>query len=155
MNTTDGLKEVVALFVNFLAVFFYANALLTAGLYLYARSRRQMMGFQDGIHIAQMASGFIALICGVVLIYQFPFHYVNVTIASTLIGMAAGVIFGALFHHEALLSGYAHGMMMGLMSPMIGAAAKNSFPFLLFVELFFMFSLVFVFHFIKKRNDSW
>lgn len=132
----------------------YANVLLTGVLYVYIRNRRQLMHFQDGVNIATMVSGFIAMIGGVILIYQFPFHYVAVTIVSTLIGTVVGASFGALFNPETLLTGYAHGMMMGMMSPMIGAAAKNSIAFLIFLELFFLFSLFIAFRFTRQRSET-
>ncbi|WP_379670330.1 hypothetical protein [Pueribacillus sp. YX66] len=143
-----------ALLVKFLGFLLYANILLTGVLYVYLRNRRQFIRFQDGINIATMVGGFIAVICGVILIYQFPFHYVVVTIITTLIGIVVGACFGALFNLETLLTGYTHGMMMGLMSPMIGAAAKNSIAFLIFLELFFLTSLFIAFRFTGQRSET-
>lgn len=135
--------------VKFLGFLLYANVLFTALLYVYLKSKRELFHRQDGANIATVAGGFIALLCGVILMYQFPFHFVVVTIITTLIGMITGASFGALFHYEALLTGYSHGMMLGIMSPMIGAAAKNSLVFLIFLEICFLFSFAFVYRLSK------
>jgi formate hydrogenlyase subunit 3/multisubunit Na+/H+ antiporter MnhD subunit len=53
-----------------------------------------------------------------------------------------GSLFGALFDYQTLLTGYANGLMMGMMAPMVGAAAKNSIVFLVFIEIVFIVSLI-------------
>lgn len=131
--------------VKFLGFLLYANVMLMVILYVYLKSKSEIYRMQDGSNIATIAGGFLALLCGVILMYQFPFHFVAVTMVTTLIGMITGASFGALFHNEALLTGYSHGMMLGIMAPMIGAAAKNSLVFLLFLEACFLFSCVFVY----------
>ncbi len=127
--------------VKYLGFLLYANIILLAGVYVYLFNRRTRIGFQLGMNVATMAGGFVAVVTGVILIYQFPFHYVVITIVSTIVGMFVGALFGALFDYQTLLTGYANGLMMGIMSPMIGAAAKNSVPFLIFIEVLFIFSL--------------
>jgi hypothetical protein len=119
----------------------YGNVLLLAITYMYLFHIRKLIGFQLGMNISNMAGGFLALITGVILIYQFPLKFVIVTIIATLIGMMAGALFGGLFDYQTLLSGYGNGMMIGIMAPMIGAAAKNSIAFLTFLEGLFIVSL--------------
>lgn len=131
--------------VKFLGFLLYANVMFTVILYVYIKSKSKLYHMKDGGSIATITGGFLALLCGVILIYQFPFHFVIITMIATLIGMITGASFGALFHNEALLTGYSHGMMLGIMAPMIGAAAKNSLVFLLFLEICFLFSFVFVY----------
>lgn len=102
---------------------------------------RKLIGFQLGMNISNMAGGFTAIVTGVILIYQFPLKFVVVTVITTLVGMAVGGLFGSLFDYQTLLTGYGNGLMMGIMAPMIGAAAKNSPIFLTFLEGIFMVSL--------------
>lgn len=136
--------------VKFLGFLLYANIMLTVILYVYIKNKSKLYRMQDGGNIATITGGFLALLCGVILMYQFPFYFVIITIITTLIGMITGASFGALFHNEALLTGYSHGMMLGIMAPMIGASAKNSLAFLLFLEICFLFSFVFV-----SRCSKW
>lgn len=110
--------------------------------YLYLFKIRKLIGFQLGMNISNMAGGFLAIVTGVILIYQFPLQFVLVTIISTIIGMLAGALIGGLFDYQTLLTGYANGLMMGIMAPMVGAAAKNSIQFLTFIELVFVVSLI-------------
>lgn len=139
--------------VKFLGFLLYANVLFAVILYVYIKNNNQLIRSQDGINIATIAGGLIALLSGVILMYQFPFHFVAVTIITTLIGMIAGASFGALFHNDALLTGYSHGMMLGIMAPMIGAAAKNSIVFLMFLEFCLLFSFGFVFRMVKQLGS--
>ncbi len=68
----------------------------------------------------------------------------EVTGVTTLIGMAAGGLFGRLFHRQAMLSGYVCGFMTGMMAPMIGAAAFFSIPFAAMTEFFILCSFMIV-----------
>ena len=119
----------------------YGNVLLLAITYMYLFHIRKLIGFQLGMNISNMAGGFLALITGVILIYQFPLKFVIVTVITTLLGMIVGGLFGSLFDYQTMLTGYGNGLMMGIMSPMIGAAAKNSYLFLTFLEGIFIVSL--------------
>ncbi|PMC38518.1 hypothetical protein CJ195_08620 [Bacillus sp. UMB0899] len=127
---------------GYLGFLLYGNLLLLAITYLYLFHIRKLIGFQLGMNITNIAGGFITIVTGVILIYQFPMQYVAVTIATTMIGMIVGALFGGLFDYQTLLTGYANGLMMGLMAPMIGAVAKNSVIFLFFLEGMFIFSLL-------------
>ncbi|KKI92658.1 hypothetical protein WQ54_08590 [Bacillus sp. SA1-12] len=127
---------------GFLGYLLYGNILLLAITYMYLLKIRKLIGFQLGMNITNMAGGFLAIITGVILIYQFPLQFVYVTIFSTFIGMLAGALFGGLFDYQTLLTGYANGLMMGLMAPMIGAAAKTNVIFLSFLEGIFLVSLL-------------
>lgn len=137
---------------NFLAILLYVNVVLIGLLYIAIKNYRHLFQFHDRVTVVTLISGFIAMICGVIFIYQFPFHYVNVTIAATLVGIIIGIIFGSIFRDETILTGMTHGMMMGLMAPMIGAATKNSYVFLIFLQVSFVLALLMTFHFMKKRS---
>lgn len=128
--------------VKSLGFLLYGNIVLTVGLYVYLLKLNKHKSHLYGTNMATIVGGFIAIISGVILIYQFPFQYVVVTIVTTILGMFIGALFGWLYSYEALLTGYANGVMMGIMSPMIGAAAKNSIAFLIFLEVLFIFSLL-------------
>ncbi|MEK3888019.1 hypothetical protein [Bacillus sp. FSL K6-3431] len=122
------------------------NILFIGLTYLRLYSKRKQIGLHLGMSIANLSGGFVAIITGIILIYQFPLKFVIITIITTFVGMLIGGLFGGLFNHQALLTGFINGLMMGIMAPMIGAAAQNSFIFLAFLELIFflnMFLLVF------------
>ncbi len=127
---------------GYLGLLLYGNFLLLVLTYMYLFHIRKLIGFQLGMNITNIASGFLAIVTGVILIYQFPLQFMIVTIVTTILGIIVGVLFGGLFDYQTLLTGYGNGLMMGLMAPMIGAVAKNSLIFLTFLEGVFVFSLV-------------
>ncbi|WP_102027563.1 hypothetical protein [Salirhabdus sp. Marseille-P4669] len=120
----------------------YGNMLLMFVTYLFLYRIRKLIGFQLGMNMSMIAGGFLAIVTGVILIYQYPFHFAIVTIVTTVIGFTVGALFGALFDYQTMLTGYATGLMMGIMSPMVGAAAKNSMLFLYFIEIIFILSII-------------
>jgi hypothetical protein len=122
--------------------FLYGNLIFAGFIYYYLFQIRSLIGFQLGMNIAIMAGGFLAISTGIILIYQFPFHFAWITIITTVVGLITGILFGALFDYQTMLTGYANGIMMGIMSPMVGAAAKNSMEFLYFVEGMFVLSFI-------------
>ncbi|PWA09736.1 hypothetical protein DCC39_12270 [Pueribacillus theae] len=129
---------------KYLGFLLYANMLAVGIAYIYLLKIRRRIGFHTVMNSATITGGFLAVVTGVILIYQFPLHYVLVTIVTTVVGMGAGALFGGLFDFKTLITGYTNGLMMGLMSPMIGAVAKNSTLFLLFIEVLFIFSIFLV-----------
>ncbi|WP_246880012.1 hypothetical protein [Bacillus suaedae] len=86
------------------------------------------------MNIAIVAGGMMALISGVLLIFQYPFHFTVITIISTLIGIVIGGLFGALFDYQTFLTGFSNGLMLGLMSPMIGSILTDQFLFIVALE---------------------
>ncbi|MDQ0218930.1 hypothetical protein ELQ35_10360 [Peribacillus cavernae] len=130
--------------VSLYFLLFYINILLIGCVLVYIYKLRKLIGFQLGMTISMVAGGFFAFTSGIIFIYVYPFHFLPVTIAATLLGMAVGSIFGSFFDYQTLLSGYSNGLMMGMMSPMVGAVAKNSFLFLSFAECLFFASLLLV-----------
>ncbi|WP_232718588.1 hypothetical protein [Bacillus sp. FJAT-45037] len=137
------------LFEN-LGYLLYGNIVLIGFIYLYLYKVRKLIGFQLGMNISMLVGGFGAIITGIILIYQFPLMFVLITMISTVIGMCIGGLFGGLFDYQTLLTGYVNGLMMGVMAPMVGAAARNSMSFLLFIELVFVLSLAIVFFSAKR-----
>lgn len=127
--------------IDKLGLLLFANIMLISFVYVYLIKVRKLIGFHLGTNLATMLGGSLAIVTGVILIYQFPLQFVFVTMVTTLLGMSVGALIGALFDYQALLTGYANGLMMGIMSPMVGAAAKNSYLFLAFIEMVFIFSL--------------
>ncbi|MGO4886395.1 hypothetical protein ACJ2A9_01440 [Anaerobacillus sp. MEB173] len=123
----------------------YGNLVLIGFIYVYLYKLRKLIGFQLGMNISMLVGGFGAIVTGIILIYQFPLKFVLITIISTMLGMLIGGLFGGLFDYQTLLTGYINGLMMGIMAPMVGAAANNSILFLSFIESVFLFSLILVF----------
>lgn len=125
-----------------LGLLLYGNILVLTLIYMYLFRIRKLIGFQLGMNISNMVGGFLAIVTGVILIYQFPLKFVLVTVITTLIGMIVGGLFGGLFDYQTLLTGYSNGLMMGIMSPMIGAAAQGNLIFLTFLEAIFLASIL-------------
>jgi len=117
-------------------IILYSNFVVAFITYMYLYKRRKLIGFHLGMNIAMVTGGGLAFVTGVILINQFPLHYIEITIVATLIGMSIGSLFGGLFDYQTLLTGYMNGLLMGLMAPMVGAAASDSLIFLLFLEIF-------------------
>ncbi|MCP8616001.1 hypothetical protein [Salirhabdus salicampi] len=128
--------------VSTLGIILYGNFVLLTFVYLYLFHIRRLIGFQLGMNISIIAGGFVSIITGVILIYQFPLHFVPVTMASTIIGFVVGGMFGALFDYQTFLTGYGNGLMMGIMAPMVGASANSSTSFIIFIETVFILSLI-------------
>ncbi|MCM3408555.1 hypothetical protein [Metabacillus litoralis] len=115
-------------------IFIYMNLVVALLTYIHFYKRRKLIGFHLGMNIAMVAGGSIAICTGVILINQFPLHFLEITIIATLTGIIIGSLFGGLFDYQTLLTGFINGLMMGIMSPMIGAAASGT-TFILFLEL--------------------
>ncbi|WP_318618025.1 hypothetical protein [Sporosarcina sp. YIM B06819] len=118
--------------------------LFAAVMYLWMFRRKELISLHIGMNVAMVAGGGLSLGTGILLIYKYPFYYMEVTGVTTLIGMAAGGLFGRLFHRQAMLSGYVCGFMTGMMAPMIGAAAFFSIPFAAMTEFFILCSFMIV-----------
>ncbi|WP_080848272.1 hypothetical protein [Cytobacillus gottheilii] len=131
--------------MGYLGFLLYGNLVLILFLYLYLYKIRKLIGFQLGMNISMLAGGFCAIATGVILIYQFPLKFVVITMITAVIGMLIGGFFGALFDYQTLLTGYINGLMMGIMAPMVGAAANTSILFIIFIEAVFLLSLLLVF----------
>ena len=127
-----------------IGMLFYINLLIHGFLYYFIFKRRKLIGFQLGMNITIIAGGMMAISTGILLISQFPYHYTIVTIISTLVGMAVGSLFGAMFDYQTVLTGYANGLMMGIMAPMIGAVVDSTGLFILFIEVVLIVSTILV-----------
>ena len=122
-----------------LLIFHFLLAVVT---YSYLYRGRKLIGFHLGMNIAMVAGGGLALGTGVLLIYEFPVYYMEVTVLAALTGMVAGSLYGGMFDNQTLLAGYISGLMTGMMAPMIGAAASYSIPFAIMVEFFVLCSFL-------------
>ncbi|WP_124052023.1 hypothetical protein [Priestia endophytica] len=142
---------VIYLLIQNLGFLLCVNLLLTGSAYLFLFKTRKLIGFQLGMNISNLAGGFFAIATGIILIYQFPLHFVPITMITTVIGMVVGALFGGLFDYQTLLTGMINGLMMGVMAPMVGAASQNNLIFLVFIELVFICSL-FLLLFSAKRT---
>ncbi|WP_246942910.1 hypothetical protein [Bacillus pinisoli] len=96
------------------------------------------------MNISMIAGGMVAITTGVLLIAQFPLQFAPVTIVTAILGMVVGGVFGALFDYQTMLTGWANGLMMGLMAPMVGAVTDGSSLFLWFMELALIVAYSFV-----------
>jgi hypothetical protein len=120
------------------------NFLLAGIAYFVLFPRKKVIGFHLGMNIAMVTAGCLALAAGIVLINLFPLNFKEVTIAAILVGVATGLLFGSLFDYQTVLTGTINGMMMGIMAPMVGAAASEGPFFILTVDVFITLSLLFI-----------
>ena len=131
-------------------LFMYVDICILFGFYLYLRRIKKLIGFQLGMNISIVMGGMIALLSGVLLILQFPFHFTLITIISTLAGLLAGALFGLLFDYQTFVTGLTNGIVVGLMSPMIGTVIEMPSLFVWFIHGFFVLSLCIIFISIRR-----
>jgi len=127
--------------VGIFGVLTYFNFLLAGCLYVFLRRKKKLVGFQLGMNISIVTGGLISICTGTLLILQYPLYFTPVTFISTIIGLLVGGLFGALFDYQTALTGYANGLMMGLMAPMLGSIIDTTLPFIVFIELLLIISL--------------
>lgn len=129
---------------EWIVVFYPVNFLSAYVLYIYLFNRRKQIGFHLGMNIAMVAGGGMALGTGVIFINLYPLYFLEATLFAVVIGSLTGIFFGKLFDYQTLLTGYINGLMMGIMAPMVGAAASESILFLLMIEVFIISSFCLV-----------
>lgn len=120
----------------------YVNMLVFIMLYVFMSRYRKVVGFHLGMNIAMVTGGMLSLSVGVLLMVQYPFHFIAITFLSTILGMVAGGIFGALFDYQTMLTGLSNGLMVGIMAPMLGAILINPFLFIVMMEGLICFMIV-------------
>lgn len=128
----------------------YADICVALGFYAYLASIKKRIGFQLGMNISMVMGGMLAFLSGILLILQFPFHFTLITITSTLIGIVTGALFGLLFDYQTFVTGLTNGMVIGLMSPMIGTVIELPSVFVSFIHVFFGLSLLTILISIKR-----
>lgn len=121
---------------EWILLFYPLNFLSAYLLYIYLYNRKKLIGFHLGMNIAMVAGGGMALGTGIIFINLFPLYYLEATLAAVIIGSFTGIFFGNLFDYQTLLTGYINGLMMGVMAPMVGAAASEGILFLAMIEVF-------------------
>jgi hypothetical protein len=129
---------------DWIIVFYPINFLSAYVLYIYLYNCRKQIGFHFGMNIAMVAGSGMALGTGIIFINLYPLYFLEATLFAVLIGSLTGIFFGSLFDYQTLLTGYINGLMMGIMAPMVGAAASEGILFLLFIEIFILSSFVLV-----------
>lgn len=92
----------------------------------------------------------MAMLFGVLLILQFPFHFTYITILSALIGMASGALFGRLFDYQTYVTGLTNGAVVGLMAPMIGTVVEMPVMFVWSLHILFSISMMVILSSIKR-----
>jgi len=128
----------------------YVDIWIALVFYGYLRSVKKLIGFQLGMNISVVMGGMTALLSGVLLIQQYPFHFTLVTVISTLAGLASGALFGLLFDYQTFVTGLTNGVIVGLMSPMIGTVIEMPALFIWFMHGFFVICLVTIVISIKR-----
>ena len=131
-------------------VFMYVDICILLGFYLFLCKIKKLIGFQLGMNISIVMGGMIALLSGVLLILQFPFHFTLVTVISTLAGLLTGALYGLLFDYQTFVTGLTNGIIIGLMSPMIGTVIEMPSLFIWFIHGFLVLSLFTIFISIKR-----
>ncbi|MFS0577111.1 hypothetical protein AB1K83_15845 [Sporosarcina sp. 179-K 3D1 HS] len=131
-------------------LFIYLDSCLVFGFYLYVRNIKKRIGFQLGMNMSMVMGGMMAMLSGVLLILQFPFHFTYITMLSSLIGMGTGAIFGLLFDYQTFVTGLTNGAIVGLMAPMIGTVIEMPGIFVWSLHILFAISLVVILSSIKR-----
>lgn len=131
-------------------LFIYADVCIVLGFYVYLFRIKKLVGFQLGMNISIVMGGMTALLLGVLLILQFPFHFTSITIISTIAGLTTGGLFGRLFDYQTFITGLTNGMAVGLMAPMIGTVLEMPSVFVSFIHIFFVLSLLTIVISIKR-----
>lgn len=131
-------------------LFMYMDVCIAIGFYMYLRKIKKLIDFQLGMNISVVMGGMTALLSGVLLILQYPFHFTWITVISTLVGLTAGALFGLLFDYQTFVTGLTNGVVIGLMSPMIGTVIEMESVFVWFIHGFFVLSLLTIFISIKR-----
>lgn len=120
----------------------YIDGWIVLCFFLYIKKVKKLIGFQLGMNISVVMGGMGALLSGVMLLQQFPFHYTVITFVATLAGMAVGGLFGILFDYQTFVTGLTNAAFMGLMSTMIGTVIEMPILFILFLHGIFFLCLV-------------
>ena len=122
---------------EWIMIFYPINFLSAYVLYVLLYNLRGRIGFHLGMNITMMASGGLALGTGIIFINLYPFYFFEATLFSVIIGAISGILFGNLFDYQTLLSGYITGLMIGILAPIIGAAAtvSDGVVFLIMLEI--------------------
>ncbi|MEW8970555.1 MAG: hypothetical protein AB2411_08010 [Mesobacillus sp.] len=121
---------------EWIVIFYPINFLSAYVLYIFLYNRRKRIGYHLGMNITMVASGGLALGTGIIFINLYPFYFLEATLFSVIIGCLSGILFGKLFDYQTLLTGFITGLMMGIMAPMVGAAALEGVMFLIMIEAF-------------------
>jgi hypothetical protein len=121
---------------EWILLFYPLNFFSAYILYIYIYNRRKQIGFHLGMNIAMVAAGGMALGTGIIFINLYPLYFLEATLFAVVIGSITGISFGNLFDYQTLLTGYINGLMMGIMAPMVGAAASEGILFLIMIEVF-------------------
>ncbi|QUW23526.1 hypothetical protein JSQ81_08510 [Sporosarcina sp. Marseille-Q4063] len=123
-------------------IFIYADIFIALGFYAYLLGIKKRIGFQLGMNISIVMGGMTAMLAGVLLISQYPFHFTLITIISTLIGLGVGALFGLLFDYQTFVTGLTNGMVIGIMAPMIGTVIEMPSVFIIFIHGLFALCLL-------------
>ena len=128
----------------------YVDVCISIGAYLHIRKFKKLIGFQLGMNISNVMGGMTAMLVGVLLILQFPFHFTWVTLVSTLIGLSVGAAFGLLFDYQTFVTGMANGVIVGVMAPMIGTVLEMQMLFVWFIHGLFVLLLYYIYISIRR-----
>lgn len=131
-------------------IIFYVDGWIALCFYFYLRSFKKLIGFQLGMNISVAMGGMVALLSGVLLQQQYPFHFTLITLISTAVGLLVGALFGLLFDYQTFVTGLTNGAFIGLMSPMIGTVVEMPTLFSLFVHGVFALCLLTILISIKR-----
>lgn len=128
----------------------YIDICIILGFYMYSRKVKKLIGFHLGMNISMVMGGMAALLFGVLLILQFPFHFTFITLISTVIGLLVGAAFGLLIDYQTFVTGITNGIIVGLMAPMIGTVIEIPILFITFIHVLFACCIFVIFISIKR-----
>lgn len=133
-----------------ISILIYVDLLLVSFFYLYLRKRKEQISYTLGMTSSMAVGGLTALLTGILLIMQFPFHFTYITMFSALIGGIVGAFYGRLVDKGLFLLGLTNGFMTGLMAPMIGTVIEMPIPFLAILHAFLIGCVLIIFLSLKR-----
>ncbi|MCG7337246.1 hypothetical protein MHZ95_18475 [Sporosarcina sp. ACRSM] len=133
-----------------ISILIYIDLLLVSFFYLYLRKRKEQISYTLGMTSSMAVGGLTALLTGILLIMQFPFHFTYITMFSALIGGFVGAFYGRLVDRGLFVLGLTNGIMIGLMAPMIGTVIEMPVPFIGVLHVFFIGCILTIFWTLKR-----
>lgn len=133
-----------------ISILMYVDLLLVLFFYLYLRKRKERISYTLGMTSSMAVGGLIALLTGILLILQFPFHFTYITMFSAFSGGIVGAFYGRLVDEGLFVLGLTNGIMIGLMAPMIGTVIEMPVPFLVVLQAFLIGCVLIIFLSLKR-----
>ncbi len=109
----------------FLLLVLILNSLIGFKSFQFLNKSRFLFSDRFGFVMAFTSSAILGLVIALNLFLLFPFHFVVVSVLNMFIGIAIGMVFGAMLNTQSFIAGFFQGGVGGIMGTMIGAVALD------------------------------